>query len=555
MKKGLGYRLEILRNLYPYAYGVKRYWGILFVFSALTVVMEFVIPLIYKFFINDVILSANLSKLYIVIAGYLITYLVGALSGYIKIWSQNTVVNTILYRVRQKILKNYMDFPFSEYETACVGDMKMRIDDDTNQINEFAYRQTISYMISCATIVISAVILFDTNWILAMFSVIAIPLTFWLDNLISKYEKVVTKERRENSQIMSSWLHAYVQGWREVRALNLAKHEMRYYYQLFHKDMIYNAKWINFWTARALIIPKIKDDCFMQFGLYFIGGLLIIAGNLKISDLLVFASYYSLLSNAVQAVSTSNADLQSKMPYTDHLMESLVSKAEDMHNVGIIPDRSHTIILQNVSFKYPDAEKDVVKNLNLTIEKGERVAIVGKSGSGKTTLLKLITGMLRPTEGQIFFSGVDMQSIDISAMHSRIGFVMQENILFHTTIKENLLYGKKEATDKELWEACRKACIYDFIMNLPEGMNTTIGEKGIKLSGGQRQRLVLARTFLQNIDIFIFDEATSALDQYSESIVQDTIENISKDKTIIVVAHREFSIRICDRVVRINEIE
>ena len=161
-------------------------------------------------------------------------------------------------------------------------------------------------------------------------------------------------------------------------------------------------------------------------------------------------------------------------------------------------------------------------------------------------------GMLEPTGGQVLFSGIDLRKIDMAAMHSRIGFIMQENILFNTTIRENLLYGKKDATESELWEACRKACIYDFIAGLPEGLDTVIGEKGIKLSGGQRQRIVLARMFLQEIDIVIFDEATSALDQYSESIVHDAINSISRDKTIIVVAHRESSIRLCDRVVRIE---
>ena len=138
------------------------------------------------------------------------------------------------------------------------------------------------------------------------------------------------------------------------------------------------------------------------------------------------------------------------------------------------------------------------------------------------------------------------------AMYSRIGYIMQENILFHTTIRENLLFGKEDASEKELLKACRKACIDEFVAGLPEGLDTVIGEKGIKLSGGQRQRIVLARMFLQDIDIFIFDEATSALDQYSENIVQDAIRNIPGDKTIIVSAHRESSLEVCDRVVEVG---
>ncbi len=150
------------------------------------------------------------------------------------------------------------------------------------------------------------------------------------------------------------------------------------------------------------------------------------------------------------------------------------------------------------------------------------------------------------------FSGVDLQEIKLSEMHRRIGFVMQENHLFNTTIRDNMLYGKSDATDDEIVEACKKAYIFDFIESMPDGLDTVIGEKGIKLSGGQKQRLVLARLFLRNVDILIFDEATSALDGYSESIIQDAINNIAEDKTIIVVAHRESSTRLCERKIIIT---
>lgn len=166
-------------------------------------------------------------------------------------------------------------------------------------------------------------------------------------------------------------------------------------------------------------------------------------------------------------------------------------------------------------------------------------------------MLKLITKMLEPTSGSVSFSGVKLGEINLSEMHSRLGFVMQENLLFNTSIRENLLYGKEESTDKELIEACEKAYIYDFIKRLPNGLDTVIGEMGVILSGGQRQRIVLARLFQRNVDVFIFDEATSALDQYSENIVHDAIRNISKDKTIIIVAHRESSIELCDRKIAI----
>jgi ABC-type bacteriocin/lantibiotic exporter with double-glycine peptidase domain len=336
-----------------------------------------------------------------------------------------------------------------------------------------------------------------------------------------------------------------------VKALNLTLRQKRQYTRFLHNHALYYAKWINFWTARRLVIPKIKDEFFMRFGLYFIGGFLIMRGQLKISDLLIFAMYYETLSGAIKSVSSADADLQSNMPYTDRLMEELKRNGEVTEG-GIIPDSTHTIELKNVSFSYSNTDKEVIHHLDLRIDKGERVAITGKSGCGKTTLLKLITGMVAPTAGEVYFSNVSLREIDLCEMHSRIGFVMQENILFNTTVRENLLYGKETASEQELRGACEKAYILPFIEGLPNGFDTVIGERGIKLSGGQRQRLILARLFLRDVSVFIFDEATSALDQYSENIVHDAIRSIAKDKTIIVVAHRESSIRLCDRKIEMR---
>ena len=512
-------------------------------------VLGFINPLFYKLFIDDVILGGHFNKMLLVIGGYLSIFFAGVIIGYVKNYANYTLVNTTLYRTKLKIWQGFFKLPFAEYETTSIGDMKMRLDDDTGQISNFTGYQTIDYLIAYITLIGSLVLLFIIDWRLALFAIIAIPVTFWLDHILSRKERILNDTNRENDQKMSSWLHASVQGWREIKALNLERSQERQFIRYLHNFAFYFGKWINYWTARVLVIPKIKDEFFMQFGLYFIGGLLIINGNFKISNLLVFAMYYGMLSNAVRTVSSTDAELQSNMPFTDRLMTELDRKENTEIMNGLLPDKTNTILVDNVCFKYPNTDNEVLHNFDLTINKGERVAITGRSGCGKTTVLKLITGMVTPTSGDVYFAGLNLNEIDLSAMQSHIGFVMQENMLFNITIRENLLYGKNNAIDDELFEACKKAYIYDFIVSLPDGLDTVIGEKGIKLSGGQRQRIVLARLFLRNVDIFIFDEATNALDQYSENIVHDAIRNIARDKTIIVVAHRESSISLCDRKV------
>ncbi|MDE5820756.1 MAG: ABC transporter ATP-binding protein/permease [Lachnospiraceae bacterium] len=211
-----------------------------------------------------------------------------------------------------------------------------------------------------------------------------------------------------------------------------------------------------------------------------------------------------------------------------------------------------SIEIENLSYHYPEQEA-LLKNVNLTARQGERIAIVGKSGCGKTTLLKLLVGLLNMDEGKILYSGIDINQIKISGLHKRIGFILQNSRLYNMSIKENLLLANPEATKQDIEEACRKACILDFIQKLSDGFNTVVGENGSKLSGGQRQRIVLARAFLMDVDVYIFDEATSAIDQYSEKLINDAIANMNKDKIIIIVAHRESSIQLCNRVIRLGE--
>ena len=576
MRNRIRNRYVVLKNIIPYAYGVKRYWVMLVILGSGIAGADILIPKLYQLFVDKVILEAQLEKLGIIVAGYLLIFIIKVILGCLQKWGEYRFNKAIVYNIREKIMQAFFNIPFSEYENIDTGDLQLRLDDDTNKLQELLIPQSVNYIMAYIITVVCSTVLFYMNGMIAVFSILAIPLTFKLDKLISNYENIIIDKRRENTKKESTWLHESVSGWQEIKALNLGRYQKKQFYHFLHTDMLLNAKWINYWTARTLIIPMIKNEFFMQFGLYLMGGILVYLKELTIGELLVISLYYSLLSDAVSQISKADADLYANMPYIDRVMETLEKTDKDScgekveadkinnreENAELIGNKdkilkpisdSSEIVdiwkLENVSFKYPGTEKMVIRNLRFSIAKGERVAIIGKSGCGKSTLLKLLTGMLTPTGGQIYFSGMDMSKLDLEAVHRRIGYVMQENVLFHTTIRENILLGKESASEDEIWDFCKKARIYDFIMSLPQGLDTVIGERGIKLSGGQRQRIVLARTFLKDADIYIFDEATSALDEYSEGIVQDAIQNIGGNKTIIVVSHRESSLKLCDRVV------
>lgn len=545
MVRNFKYRYKLFRLLIPYTKGVKRYYALAFFLSFLIWMLSFAIPQLYSLFVDKVILEARLDLFVWVLFGYLLAEIARISLDYIKLYANNQLTYRVLMRVKLDFWRKFATKNFSYYESHGVGETYAQLEDDTRQISKFTSSQTIDYIFAFFMVLGTFVMLLFIDWRLSIFSLTIIPLAICLDLKIAKKENVYNEEMRNNNQQLASWLHSCVHGWREVKALN-QQDNMKKQFALFTKryGIIY-AKRIRFWALRVLILPIIRYELLMQFGLYFIGGLLIMNGELKISELLVFSVYHEMFSNALKTISNTDADLEAHKPHTDRLISGMTNAPDDRQQIA--PDDSNLIEFKNVTFSYAADSEPLIKNFSACIHKGEKVAIVGRSGSGKTTLLKLMMGLIHPSSGNVLFGNVDLNKIDSEKMYSRIGFVMQENMLFNMTIRDNLTYGKISASLQEIIDACKKACIYDFISSLPDAFDTVIGEQGVKLSGGQRQRLALARVFLREPEVLVLDEATSALDQYSENLIQDAVRNIGGGRTVIVVSHRESSIQFCDR--------
>jgi len=549
MLKKMKYRIDVLKRIKPMAFGVKKLFLLNFLAAVASLFLVLALPAFYSLFIEKVILGKKTAFLIPVILGYVVIQLANTGIAFLRYYCGYRINNEVTVRMKEKVLNNILHRPFAEYEKLNAGEQKMVIDDAILRMRDFTNAQTVEYVINCSKMAILLILLFFLEWHLALILVAAMPVTFWMNHVIGVKLKKNNDENWENDQSWSAWIYAALNGWREIRALNLEEACEKTFVSYAKRYSELFSVFIEFWVAGFLIIPKIKDDFLLQFLLYFLGGLLIFNGNITIGALLVFAQYYSQLAETIQTVATIDADLQYNTTFYDKALaaiEETVIMEEDTQKTEI---KSCNLSFRNVSFSYEEGLPEVLQNFSMDIMQGERVGIVGESGKGKTTLLKLIVGMLVPTKGCIFFDNEKLDDLSLRSLHSKVGFVLQENILFNTTIRENLLYGNENATEQEMEEACRKAYIDEFIKSLPNGYGTVIGEKGIKLSGGQKQRLVLARLFLRDVDMFIFDEATSALDQNTESMVQQAIHNISRDKTIIIVAHRESSLRLCDRLI------
>lgn len=550
MLKSVKYKLYVLDKIMPLTKGVRHLFIINLFLSIAVIIAGFIVPLFYKRFIEETIILGKLETFIPILAGYCLVHFGVIGIQYIKNHFNNRIRNCVTFRAKLKMWQDLFKWSFPDYEHANIGDTKMYIEDDVQVLLNFSSYYTIDYLIQFATMLVCIVILFIMEWRLALFAVICIPLTSGIDSVISRREKALNNEQRENDKEMNAWLYSSLQSWKEVKALNLQNRQKLVFVSHIKKYALYYAKWINYWTLRALIIPKIRNEFLMKFGLYFLGGLLVMNGQMSIGSLLVFVTYFEMLTKAILEVSSTDADLQGKKPYLDRLLQKLeeeypVERGEELKIID-------SIEIENLSYHYPGQEA-LLKNVSLTARQGERIAIVGKSGCGKTTLLKLLVGLLDTDEGRILYSGTEIDQLKISGLHKRIGFILQNSRLYNMSIRENLLLVNPEATKEDIEEACRKACILDFIRGLSDGFDTVIGENGSKLSGGQRQRIALARAFLMDVDVYIFDEATSAIDQYSEKLINDAIANMNKDKIIIIVAHRESSIQLCNRVIRLGE--
>ncbi len=545
----LKYRYNVLKKLSVFADGVKKFYAGLFLLAIISMLLNFLLPVFYGMFIEKVILGGEFHLIVYIIIGYLGIQLAQIIVDFSKNYFVFRLSDKVLVSLKEKILDHALFKNFKEYEKYTVGKTKTILEDYVSKLSAFADIQTVEYIMSYAQTVIIVLLLIILEWRMAIFALMTIPITIAFNYVVSKKEKEIHSKQLVNDQAWVSWLNERVQGWREVRVFNLEQENEKTFDAFLVKDLKLYTKWLRNWVTRELVLPKIKDDFFMQFALYFIGGVLIYHDKMAIGVLLVFVKYYSILSDCVNVIATTDANLQSDMPYYDAVFNELDESMENDWKGGVGQFDHCNIEFENVSFQYRQNEKMVLDNISFEIIQGERVGIIGESGGGKTTLLKLIAGMLRPSVGIVRFSDININEIDLKALYKKIGFVMQENALYNVSIRENLLYGKVEATQEEMEEACKRACISDYILQLPNGFDTVIGEKGVQLSGGQRQRLILARLFLRNVDVFIFDEATSALDQMSENEVQSAINGIGKDKTIIVVAHRASSLALCDRFI------
>lgn len=493
---------------------------------------------------KDILYAAG-SMILLAIIGAVLVYWNTVFSALISASIYKNIVDDIYIKI-QKLDMEY-------FSSAKIGELMTKVVTDPNNINS-VIKETFNMIPEIFKVVICFGLALSIDWKLTLGILIVAPVLITVVKKYSKKLKRSGKKRQEAMGVINSKLQESLSGIRVIKAFAMEQEEIRDFRiknTKLKRIAIQTAKY----NARSSAVSEALNYI-MIAGLLLAGGYRVLRGHdFTPGDFVTIMGAISSMYTPIRRAITRFNEISVDIPSVGRVFEILEEEPKiiDNENKILFQYFSDNITFENVDFKYKDSEERILKNINLTVKKGETVAFVGNSGGGKSTLVNLIPRFFDVSSGVIKIDGVDIKDYDVKSLRKNIGIVPQETFLFSGTILQNIKYGKRDATFDEIKEAAKKANAHDFIENLEEGYNTEIGERGVKLSGGQKQRIAIARAILENPQILILDEATSALDNESEKLVQDALEKLMGNKTTFVIAHRLTTIENSDKIVVLQQ--
>lgn len=554
MKKA-GLKSNLAKMLTYYRPYKKIFWADMF-FATLSAIVALTIPLVVRYVtgtlvhLDSEIILQQIPVIIVILASLLL------IDGYSRFFIGNyghVMGAKIEYNMRAEIFAHMQKLSFSFYDDAKVGQLMSRITSDLFDITELLHHGPENIILSILKITGALIILANINTALTLAAFVTLPFMFAFAFFLNKRMRKAFRQNRVKIAEINAQIEDNLSGIRVVKsfanekveegkfkegndAFLKAKKNSYFYMGLFQSG-------INFFTT------------FIQVAVILTGCFLIAYSSLSLTDFVTFLLYIGVFTDPIRVLVDFTEQFQNGYTGFERFREIMDTEPDivDRENAVELKNVKGDIKFDGVSFRYNDKSDTVLKNINLDIKAGSYMALVGSSGAGKTTICSLIPRFYEINEGAITIDGMDIRDVTLNSLRNNIGIVQQDVYLFAGTVYENISYGRAGATREEVIQAAKNANAHDFIMNLPDGYDTDIGQRGIKLSGGQKQRLSIARVFLKNPPILIFDEATSALDNESEKIVQEALENLSKNRTTLVIAHRLTTIRNAETILVLTE--
>ena len=540
----------MLKKFVSYYKPYKKLFFLDLFVATISALCDLFYPMITREIANNSIPNREIRAIGVFAGVLLVIYLIKMLCAYFMQYWGHLVGVGMQADMRRDIYKHLQNLPIRYFDNNQTGSIMSRIVNDLQDISELAHHGPEDLFISFFMIIGAFAMLIRINIQLTLIIFCLLPLILLYSMFQRKRLLAVFMKTREKTGDINARLQNSISGIRVSKAFVINENER----ERFEKD---NQKFVEAksksykimaeYTAGVGFLTDLLDYVVLIFG-----GLFTYWGKIGIGDFLAYLLYIRIFTQPIKRLIAFVEQFQNGMSGFKRFME-LIGEEEEGDKIDAIDmgKVEGEIDLQNVSFDHED--KSVLKNISLKISKGKMLALVGPSGGGKTTLCNLIPRFYNIKSGDIKIDGKSIYDVKLESLRKNIGIVQQDVFLFTGTIKENILVGNSEATDEEVMIAAKKANIHDLIMEMPEGYNTYVGERGVKLSGGQKQRIAIARIFLKNPPILILDEATSALDNITERLIQNSLEELCKGRTTIVVAHRLSTIQNADEIIVLTD--
>ena len=510
---------------------------------------DLVFPMVTRQFINDYIPNKDLNMIIrfgvILLVLYVVRFILDYIVGY---WGHVLGVR-MEYDMRKDMFNQLQRMSFSYYDDTKTGQIMSRLVNDLNEISELAHHGPEDLFISVIMLSGSFILLMGINVPLTLIVFSVIPFLIWFTMSFNIRMRQSFKDLRVSLGEINSTVEDSISGIRVVKSFTNEEYEKERFNegnQQFKNLRAKSVRYLGIFGGGISFFANILNLMALIFGGYFV-----YLGRIDIADLTAFILFMGLMISPVRRLAQFVELFQRGMAGFQRFSEVMALKPdiEDLPGATVLENVVGNVKFQDVTFKYKDNQEQVLANINLNVESGETIALVGPSGAGKTTLCSLIPRFYEVDSGEVLVDGQNIQHVTMESLRKNIGIVQQDVFLFAGSILGNIAYGNLKATREEVMEAAKLANAHDFIMETRYGYDTNIGERGTKLSGGQKQRISIARMFLKNPAILILDEATSALDNQSEQVIQQSIERLAKGRTTFIIAHRLATIRNAERIV------
>ena len=544
--------MQILKRLFRF---LTPYWKTLLISAALLLVvtaLELSPPLFQRTIVDEVIGTRDLARLGVIVGSLIGVYALQQLANAGDLYIRHALGQRFIFDLRVRLYGYLQRLSLSFFERTSTGELMSRVTNDVNALENFVTHGSALTAVDLLRLLGAAIILFLLDWRLALAVLLPVPILAVALRRFNTRVRPIYRRVRDRLGDINARLQDSLSGIRVIQAFGQEERELERFAaesESYYRERVRGIRyWSTFFPAMRFVASL---GTIIVLG---VGAVMVVRGELSLGTLVAFLSYITSFYQPINRLTEIDNVFQEAIAAGERIFELLdaTSDIEDAPGAMELPHVQGEVAFENVTFRYGTGD-EVLRDVTFEMKPGQMVALVGPSGAGKTSIANLLSRFYDPIQGRITLDGHDLREITLDSLRSHVSVVLQDTFLFNSTVRENLLYGKPDASDEELVTATQAAYAHEFIETLPEGYDTEIGERGVKLSGGQKQRLALARAILADPRILILDEATSSVDAEAEYLIQQALESVLRGRTSLVIAHRLSTIRNADKIIALEE--